>query len=38
MNGFEIYFEVEIIELAHMLDTESKRNGRIKIWIELPGG
>lgn len=38
MNGFEIYFEVEITALADRSDKESRRNGGIKILIELLGG
>lgn len=38
MNGFEIYFEAEITELAERLDKESRRKGGIKILIEVLGG
>lgn len=38
MNGFEIYFEVELTELTDRLDTESEKNEGIKIWTELLGG
>lgn len=38
MNGFEIYFEVELIEFIDRFDIESEKNEGIKIWIELLGG